>query len=247
MLARQSASDRRRLPPPSSSAVTSLSLGSSSQSFRFDGGSSGLSSTNLLAGLKARSADLRSAVSAATTTGGESGRRADFRGINSQISPALLQHGRNRPAPRNDQIQRLPRGNIGGAPQSHGSGGVARSPAGVVATRPHGGVGTVVLGKSPGHRAGGDLLPMSAKDKLVVGQIRDILVEQGGEVSNAALVERFRSVFSLAELPRLNELARQVADLESRQTDPSTRRIGIGRIVQKVWKLRQSGDHTLER
>ncbi|KAJ2743249.1 hypothetical protein GGI19_006719 [Coemansia pectinata] len=79
-------------------------------------------------------------------------------------------------------------------------------------------------------------LPLSDKEKLVVRQIRDILVEKGGEVSNAALVERFRAEFSLSELPRLNELARRVADLESREA--STRRIGIGRIVQKVWKLR---------
>ncbi|KAJ2629140.1 DNA repair protein rhp26 [Coemansia sp. RSA 1694] len=249
ILARQSAASRR---PPSSSVVASLSLDSHSRqapraqpaNHAVSGtpslGHSGLSSTNLLAGLKARSADLR-AASAAT----EAGRRADFRGINSPISPAL----------RPGQIQRLP----GAAPQSRGS-GVARSPAGV-ATRPHG-VDTA-LGKSHGQRAsddpqlrvdaatlpaqasrqGGALSqPLSTKDKLVVDQIREMLVERGGEVSNAALVERFRAVFSLAELPRLNELARQVADLESQQMDSSARRIGIGRIVQKVWRLRRGSN-----
>ncbi|KAJ2744527.1 DNA repair protein rhp26 [Coemansia sp. BCRC 34301] len=245
MLARQSAAERR---PPSSSVVTSLSLDTRSQhtpGVHFGNhvasgvsrvGDNGLSSTSLLAGLKARSADMQ-AVSAAT----ESGRRADFRGKSSPISPAL-RHGQNRPVQR-DQIQRLP----GAVSQSRGP-RVAKSPAGA-ATRPHG-VGTA-LGKSPGRRASGDLLspqdsalsqPLSAMDKLVVGQIREILVERGGEVSNAVLVELFRAEFSLSELPRLNELARQVADLESRQTDTSTRQIGIGRIVQKVWRLRRENN-----
>ncbi|KAJ2876762.1 DNA repair protein rhp26 [Coemansia aciculifera] len=238
MLARRSAADRR---PPSSSVVSSLSLDNRARQTSHSqfgnhavsgvygvGSNSTLSSTSLLAGLKARSADVRGA-SAAT----ESGRRADLCGKSSPISPAW-QHGQNRPA-RRDQIQRLP---SSGAPQSRGSGVVGSQGA---ATRPH--------GTAPGQRASGDVrgagqsssrqpsgLPLSDKEKLVVRQIRDILVEKGGEVSNAALVERFRAEFSLSELPRLNELARRVADLESREA--STRRIGIGRIVQKVWKLR---------
>ncbi|KAJ2832193.1 DNA repair protein rhp26, partial [Coemansia sp. 'formosensis'] len=228
MLARRSAAERR---PPSSSFVSSLSMASSARqapapsapfgNHAVSGTSSGgnigaLSSTSLLAGLKARSADLR-AASAAT----ESGRRADFRGISSPNS-----------AVQRDRTQRPP----AGAPQSRGS-GVARSPA-AAATRPHGSA-------SQGKGASGDLprarhssLPLSTRDRVVVDQIRDMLAERGGEASNAALIERFRAEFALSELPRLTELARQVADLESRQMDASTRRIGIGRIVQKVWKLR---------
>ncbi|KAJ2490807.1 DNA repair protein rhp26 [Coemansia sp. RSA 2050] len=234
MLARRSAADRR---PPSSSLVSSLSLSSSSprqppaSGARIGshagsggaglGGSSSrgaLSSTSLLAGLKARSADMRAAASAAT----ESGRRAEFRGTNSPNTPV-----------QRDRI----RHSSYGAPQSRGS-SVARSPALI---RPHG----AVPGVSQGQRTGSDqhsTLLLSAEDKLVVGQIRELLVESGGEVSNAVLVDRFRAVFSLSELPRLSDLARRVADLESRKM--GAQRTGIGRIVHKVWRLRAGANPT---
>ncbi|KAJ2051640.1 DNA repair protein rhp26 [Coemansia sp. S16] len=217
MLARRSAADRQ---PPSSSVVSSLSLGNSARQEpqrQFGnhavsgvyGGGEALSSTSLLAGLKARSADVRAAAT-------ESGRRADLYGKSSPVS-AALQHGQNRPA-RRDQIQRLPASS--GAPRSRGSGVVGS----------HGrSVDIPLRVKQPDK-------PLSDREKLVVSQIREILVENGGELGSAALVERFRAEFSLSQVPRLNYLAGQVADLESREA--SGKRIGIGRIVQKVWKLR---------
>ncbi|KAJ2686832.1 DNA repair protein rhp26 [Coemansia spiralis] len=221
MLARRSAADRR---PPTSSHISSLSLSSgprpppASGKFGGHGGLGGtdlgaLSSTSLLAGLKARSADMR-AHSAAT----ESGRGAELRGTNSHITRV-----------QRDQIQH----SSYGAPQSRGP-GVVRSPA---YARPHGAV-------SQGQRPSGDLnsQKLSAEDKAVVGQIRELLAENGGEISNALLVDRFRAVFSLSELPRLGELARRVADLESKQM--GAQRTGIGRIVQKVWRLRAGANPT---
>ncbi|KAJ2004915.1 DNA repair protein rhp26, partial [Coemansia thaxteri] len=281
-LSRWSAADRR---PPSSSVVPSLSLASQSRPaqvqaqtqgtaagkfgdhavsgvYNTGGSVGGLSSASLLAGLKARSADIR--PPAATTSAAGPRRSADFCGTKSQIIPASSRGSSRAPSdavarsvglqPRQrqrDQIQRLP----GFASQSRGA-SMAGSPAGAATSWPHG--AGADLRQSAGQRVGvdqpraaGHAAPeamaapterqqIRAEDRAVVSEIRAILLESGGELSNGALVERLRSRLLLPELPRLKDLALMVADLEQQQPMANASRIGMGRIVQRVWKLRRS-------
>ncbi|KAJ1964902.1 DNA repair protein rhp26 [Dipsacomyces acuminosporus] len=82
-------------------------------------------------------------------------------------------------------------------------------------------------------------------DAVVVERIRSAIEQNGGELSSRKLIELFESEFSVAKLPRLKVLALQVADLVTRRLDnrstsssSSTSHAGIGRAVQRVWRLR---------
>ncbi|KAJ2841986.1 hypothetical protein IWW36_006072, partial [Coemansia brasiliensis] len=77
----------------------------------------------------------------------------------------------------------------------------------------------------------------SNRDSEIIKQIRSLLVRNNGVVSNRALMSEFASEFSLDEQPRLKRLASTIADLVSQQQGAS--RAGVGRIVQKFWRLKE--------
>ncbi|KAJ2632837.1 DNA repair protein rhp26 [Coemansia sp. RSA 1290] len=77
----------------------------------------------------------------------------------------------------------------------------------------------------------------SNRDSETIKQIRSLLVRNNGIVSNRALMSEFASEFPLDEQPRLKQLASTIADLVSRQQGAS--RAGVGRIVQKFWRLKE--------
>ncbi|KAJ2614577.1 DNA repair protein rhp26 [Coemansia sp. RSA 1365] len=75
-------------------------------------------------------------------------------------------------------------------------------------------------------------------ERAIVERIRKLLTQNGGEIAHRALVEEFKSVFPLSQQSRLKELALRVADLISRQPQQKVNRTGVGRIVQKIWMLK---------
>ncbi|KAJ1720370.1 DNA repair protein rhp26 [Coemansia erecta] len=207
-----------------------------------------LSSASLLAGLKARSTDMAGATSSATTS-------IQFR------------HGQQRIEGR--PVSNFSSGSRSSSGSATGSPGLAKTrPHGLRASAESSDKRMSSSGKigtgSPPVAARTGKLPSSAahhpqsqaqalaqaqpaavltnNDKVLIERIRAVLISNGGEMSNKALLDAFRPEFSLDDQPRLKSLALNVADLESRkpsnESSSQSSRIGIGRIVQKVWKLK---------
>ncbi|KAJ2537539.1 hypothetical protein GGF49_006298, partial [Coemansia sp. RSA 1853] len=75
------------------------------------------------------------------------------------------------------------------------------------------------------------------RDKQTVRRIRQLLTRNNGEIGNKLLMDEFSSEFPYSEQPRLKQLASTVADQVVRKLAPD--RTGVGRIVQKVWRLKR--------
>ncbi|KAJ2855929.1 hypothetical protein GGI22_003970, partial [Coemansia erecta] len=108
-----------------------------------------------------------------------------------------------------------------------------------VPDRPHG-IGLARPQRKPAPHAPTSTSKKSLKsnDSAVVLCIRHALVGNGGELGIKELFDKVQADFADIEQPRVRQLAQQVADLETRQPKGETSRTGIGRIVQKVWRLR---------
>ncbi|KAJ2483937.1 DNA repair protein rhp26 [Coemansia sp. RSA 2131] len=78
---------------------------------------------------------------------------------------------------------------------------------------------------------------LSERDKQTVRRIRQLLTRNNGEIGNKLLMDEFSSEFPYSEQPRLKQLASTVADQVVRKLAPD--RTGVGRIVQKVWRLKR--------
>ncbi|KAJ2595915.1 DNA repair protein rhp26 [Coemansia sp. RSA 1722] len=239
---------------PSSNVVASLST-SNAHSPRFGshavagvhqigsgqgavGSGASLSSANVLARLKSQSADMGPVASAAMPAStvqirsSQIGRVSDFSpGSRSSVagrSPALAgsrPHGM-RPRP------------------------LARSPG-----QPKTSAGTRSINLGTNDLVSSDSAPerqqhkdvqmgdLSESDRALTEKIRMVLVANRGEMSNKDLVEALRPDIPSSgnNLTRLRTLAQRVAYLGSSQPsndNSKASRFGIGRIVQKVWKLR---------
>ncbi|KAI7834243.1 SNF2 family N-terminal domain-containing protein [Kickxella alabastrina] len=222
---------------PSSNIVASLSM-SHSQTPKFgshlvagmhrangSSSSSVMSSAGLLAGLKARSVGAVGATTATTS------------------SPQFLSGRISRPTDSTDGSR-----NFGAAARSPNLSNVQSRPHGTRPLLPPGNTGSgrglladsaVAATSSTAPRMARPAA-LSDSDKAIVERIRSTLIQSGGEMTNKSLVDAFRSEFSLTGLPKLRQLAETIADLESRQPTTSSKasQIGIGRVVQKMWKLR---------
>ncbi|KAJ1841368.1 hypothetical protein LPJ70_004247, partial [Coemansia sp. RSA 2708] len=75
---------------------------------------------------------------------------------------------------------------------------------------------------------------LSDADKRIVARIRAELVQNGGQLGNKQLMDALDA--RLDDVPRLRQLASTVADLVS--IPQRMNRAGMGRIVQKVWRLK---------
>ncbi|KAI9505091.1 SNF2 family N-terminal domain-containing protein [Coemansia spiralis] len=197
----------------------------------------GLASSNILAGLRARSggADAANADMARDTEASAAIRTAD---INQQHQCQSSQRSRIQQLPSSQRV----RGGFGVSARSHGPSATR------IQKLPHGTAG-IKRGDSDGRRSSGQMQndsgvsaqpndALSEEDLAIVRCIKDALAENGGEMSNKALVETLQAGFGVIEQLRLKELAQRVADLKTRQSENRMSRAGIGRIVQKVWKLR---------
>ncbi|KAJ2503427.1 DNA repair protein rhp26 [Coemansia sp. RSA 1972] len=78
---------------------------------------------------------------------------------------------------------------------------------------------------------------LSERDKQTVLRIRQLLTRNNGEIGNKLLMDEFSSEFPFSEQPRLKQLASLVADQVVRKL--AADRTGVGRIVQKVWRLKR--------
>ncbi|KAJ1799550.1 DNA repair protein rhp26 [Coemansia sp. RSA 2399] len=189
------------------------------------GNGGGLSSSSILAGLRARAGGIDGAA------GISSGDRQV-----TNVTICTASSGGHPPPPQQQQqghqgirryrTQQLPsgsasRGGFDVPGRSHGA-GLARPQRKPV---PHAPTGT--RNKS-----------LKSNDSAVVRCIRHALVGNGGELGIKELFDKVHAEFAGIEQPRVRQLAQQVADLETRQPKGETSRAGIGRIVQKVWKLR---------
>ncbi|KAJ1957252.1 DNA repair protein rhp26, partial [Linderina pennispora] len=79
---------------------------------------------------------------------------------------------------------------------------------------------------------------MTEQEQSVVEAVRMALEDAGGEMGSRELIERFERQMPEGGTARLKELAMGVADLVSRQPQ-GARHTGIGRVVHKVWVLRE--------
>ncbi|KAI8326010.1 hypothetical protein GQ54DRAFT_295142 [Martensiomyces pterosporus] len=204
-----------------------------------DGGA--ISSASLLANLKARSTGIQAAQSSVPGGGSTIHSATGSTGRHSKAAPLATgaTSQQQRPA-HSGRIQRL----HAPAHEQHTGSSKLRSRGLPAAVRAHGSS----AGGSAGRVGGGggrDARCSSGgsengKDAEVVERIRSVLVQHGGEMSNRMLIEQFESEFSVAELPRLKELALRVADMVTRQPESDMSRVGIGRVVQRAWRLRDS-------
>ncbi|KAJ1731328.1 DNA repair protein rhp26 [Coemansia sp. Benny D160-2] len=212
-----------------------------------------LSSSNILAGLRDRAGG---ADEVARTSGG--GRyAADVSTRIVSTSEHRQQRGQGGASPY--RTQQLPGANIrsgrsSASGRSHGA--VLTRPQGKLA--PHDASGTRDRGERGGGINGGrgsfgrqrsedpgsaqaqnDSSVLSSNDMAVMQCIRQTLVDNGGELGSKALLEKVQADFAGVEQLRVRHLAQLVAHLETRQPKSEMSRAGIGRIVQKVWKLRE--------
>ncbi|KAJ2787852.1 DNA repair protein rhp26 [Coemansia interrupta] len=203
-----------------------------------------LSSASLLAGLKARSTDIAGAVSSATTSiqlrRGE--QRIEYRPV-SKFSP-----GSRSSSGSDSRSQGLAKARPHGLRASAESSDKRTSGSGKIGiSSPPVAARTRTLPPSVAHHPQPQAQLSAAltdNDKVLIERIRAVLISNGGEMSNKALLDAFRPDFSLDDQPRLKSLALHVAVLETRkpsnESNVKSSRIGIGRIVQKVWKLKPS-------
>ncbi|KAJ2822326.1 DNA repair protein rhp26, partial [Coemansia erecta] len=170
----------------------------------------GPSSSSLLAGLRAKSADTQTAGrvnvgsgarSSAAASAGSSRPRAVGNTMFAVNSRGTQAAAAARPSSRRTILQ---------TPQPRSSRPSPRAP-----DRTH-------------QRAPAAQPVLSERDRQVVSQIRRLLANNNGEVSNRALMDEFASEFPQHEQPRLKQLASAVADPVSRKAVAD--RTGIGRI-----------------
>ncbi|KAJ2557155.1 DNA repair protein rhp26 [Coemansia sp. RSA 1933] len=193
------------------------------------GSSGGLSSSNILAGLRARAGGISSTVGINSGDKRAAKMNVFTNNIGENPHPLPPQQQQQQQKTRRYRTQQLDststtRKKPEVSARSHGT-SLTRPQRKLV---PHG---------PPGARSqrGNSL---NYNDIDVLRCIRQALVVNGGELASRALVEKVQADFAGIELPRVRQLAQQVADLETRQPKGKVSHTGIGRIVQKVWKLR---------
>ncbi|KAJ2888587.1 DNA repair protein rhp26 [Coemansia asiatica] len=243
---------------PSSNVVASLSTGNAHSSpfgshaiaglhqigtgqgagFNSASGAS-LSSASVLARLKAQSADIGSAASAAAPTSSSVQIQSSQIGRVSDFSPG----SRSSAVGRSSALTGSRAHGMRPRPLSRS----AAQPKTSATTRSIN-LGTTDLASSGSaserrqHKDAHMVNGLSESDRALVEKIRSVLIGNGGEMSNRALIDSLRPEVSALNLARLKVLAQRVAYLGSRQpssdSDNIASRVGIGRIVQKVWKLK---------